>query len=434
MSQTTFTIDHLGPCRHTNPISRQQQITYQTDDIRLPLIATLPADGKDIGRETFEIAGPREKLFFKPGKVRAAIVTCGGLCPGFNAVIRELVMQLWYVYRCQNIIGIRYGYQGLAATASQEPVSLTPDIVSRIKAQGGTILGSSRGTPPSTEIVDSLERLDVNMLFIIGGDGTMRGGTAIWKEVKRRKKAISIVGIPKTIDNDIPFVRPTFGFSTAVEKAANVINAAEIEAQGMPHGVGLVKLMGRNAGFIAATATVASGNANLCLIPELPFDLKGKGGVLDIIAKRLQLKDNIVIVVAEGAGQNFVANTVQQTDASGNPKLGDIGIFLKHEIKQYMKKAGMTVSMKYFDPSYLIRATGPNATDQLYCDRLARAATHAAMAGKTGMLIGNWYDILTHIPFQALENRARKVNIDGELWFSVRESTGQPQYFKAMDN
>ncbi len=428
MSQPTFIIDHLGICKFSNPISEQQEIAYQTDDKRLPLIATQCQNIKNIGTETLELAGPREKLFFQPEHVRAAIVTCGGLCPGFNAVIRELVMQLWHVYKCEDTIGIRYGYQGLAKEGAMEPMKLTPDIVSGIKALGGTMLGSSRGTPSSSEIVDSLERLGINMLFVIGGDGTMRGGNAIWREVKRRKKLISVIGIPKTIDNDIPFVRRTFGFSTAVEKASDVINAAEIEAKGMPHGVGLVKLMGRDAGFIAATASVASGNANLCLIPELPFELKGKSGILDLIEKRLRVKDHAVIVIAEGAGQNFVSQTVNGTDASGNPKLGDIGSFLKKEIKQHLTNCGIPVSMKYFDPSYLIRATGPNASDQLYCGRLARAATHAAMAGKTGMLIGHWYDMLTHIPFRALENQSRRINIDGELWFSVRENTGQPQY------
>ncbi len=433
MSKTTFTIDHLGSCKYPNSISKQQKISYQTDDKRLPLIATQCEKTRDIETETFELAGPREKLFFQPKHVHAAIVTCGGLCPGFNAVIRELVMQLWYVYQCQNIMGIRYGYQGLAMKGAMEPVVLTPDFVSNIQSQGGTILGSSRGTPPSKEIVDSLERLGINMLFIIGGDGTMRGGTSIWKEIKQRKKAISIIGIPKTIDNDIPFVRRTFGFSTAVEKAADVINAAEIEAKGMLNGIGLVKLMGRDAGFIAATASIASGNANICLIPELPFNLKGEGGIFDLIEKRLSVKDHVVIVVAEGAGQNFVSRAINETDASGNIKLGDIGLFLKKELKQHLTNYGIQVSMKYFDPSYMIRATSPNSSDQLYCSRLARAAAHAAMSGKTGMLIGHWYDLLTHVPFHTLENQSRKINIDGELWFSVRESTGQPQYFGSQN-
>ncbi len=433
MPKNTFTIDQLGVCQYPNPISEQQQIVYQTDKKRLPLTAPQNIDKKNFDVETFELAGPREKLFFQPKKIRAAIVTCGGLCPGFNAVIRELVMQLWHVYQCHHIKGIRYGYQGLAKEGALKPKTLTPSLVSGIKPLGGTILGSSRGTPPSTEIVDSLERMGINMLFIIGGDGTMRGGTAIWKEIKRRNKAISVIGIPKTIDNDIPYVRRTFGFSTAVEKAAAAINAAEIEAKGMPHGVGLVKLMGRDAGFIAATASVASGNANLCLIPELPFDLKGKGGVLDLIEKRLRVKNHVVVVVAEGAGKKFVSHTVNETDASGNKKLGDIGLFIKKELKQHMAHCGIPISMKYIDPSYLIRATGPNASDQLYCGQLARAATHAAMAGKTGMLVGHWYNLVTHVPFQALENQNRRINIDGELWFSVRENTGQPQYLMAQN-
>lgn len=426
-----FQIEQLGECRVSSPLRDVLDFQYRQDCDRLLFqpevdLCGMPVDTMpDVEQQaTFEVAGPREHLFFEPTQVRAAIVTCGGLCPGLNAVIRGLVMQLWHVYGCTETLGIRYGYHGLGK-AGREPIHLTPELVSKIKGHGGTLLGSSRGTPPTPELVDTLVAKGINMLFVIGGDGTMRGAYALWEEVKRRQLPIAVVGVPKTIDNDIPYVRRTFGFDTAVAEAVKAINVAEIEAKGMPNGIGLVKLMGRHAGFIAATATVASGNANVCLLPEVPFALAGEQGLLALIKRRLYERDHAVIVVAEGAGQELVA--AGGADASGNQKLGDIGVYLKRQIELYLNDQNMPYGIKYIEPSYLIRSAPPNASDQLYCDQLARAAVHAAMAGKGGMLIGNWNGRLTHVPMNALQGQDKRVNPCGELWFSVRENTGQPQ-------
>lgn len=420
-----FSISNLGPCTVSSPMNHLENVTFINDSQTLLYHPHFVDESLDESQSSFELAGPRKHIYFQPQKTRAAIVTCGGLCPGLNAVIRGLVMGLWYTYGCEDIIGIRYGYQGFGDNA-RTPVTLTPDLVSRIRQNGGTMLGSSRGTPPVEQIVDRLVELGVTQFFTIGGDGTMRGATAIQEEIERRGLKIAVVGIPKTIDNDIPFVRRSFGFETAVSEGAKAINSAETEAQGVNNGIGLVKLMGRHAGFITATATIASGNVNFCLIPEVDFRLGGEGGLLERLEERLKQRHHAVIVVAEGAGQRYFDESSLPTDASGNRKLGDIGILMKERILAYFAERNIKVSLKYIDPSYLIRALSPNATDQLYADRLARNAVHAAMAGKTGMLVGQWHGQVTHVPMSALKGRSSNVKRDGELWLNVRENTGQP--------
>ncbi len=419
-----FTIHQLQPVDRPTPLHRYGNVTYISDEERLLFDPHLPGNPA-FADASFEVAGPRKQIHFDPATTRVGIVTCGGLCPGLNAVIRGLVMELWYAYECCDIKGIRHGYQGLRQDAPA-PIDLTPELVSGIRADGGTWLGSSRGSPSVSEMVDRLVEWGIDLFFTIGGDGTMRGAHLINEEIRRRGLDMAVVGIPKTIDNDIPFVRRSFGFETAVSEAAKAINAAEVEAKGVPYGIGLVKLMGRYAGFIAATATIASGNANFCLIPEIPFSLEGEGGLFDLVGKQLEKKHHVVIVVAEGAGQEFFDQETLEKDASGNPKLGDIGVLLKQKLGEHFQQHPLPVSIKYIDPSYLIRALGPNSTDQLYADRLARNAVHAGMAGKTGMLIGQWHGQLTHVPMHALHKRHSNVRQDGELWFNVRENTGQP--------
>lgn len=430
MTSSQFEIEQLGSASHPNPIGQIGEFNYVSEEERLllnPHYSALNECVEDqILPDGFELAGPRKDIYFQPEKVRAAIVTCGGLCPGLNAVIRGLVLQLWFSYHCKEILGIRFGYQGLG-NQGLEPLKLTPNDVSDIHSKGGTMLGSSRGTPPTSEIVDNLERMGVNMLFTIGGDGTMRGAGAIWEEVQKRGLDISIIGIPKTIDNDIPFVRRTFGFDTAVSIATESINAAQIEAWGAPNGIGIVKLMGRYSGYIAASASLSSGHANFCMIPEVPFSLEGPGGLFELIENRIQGRGDAVIVLAEGAGQYYFEEPDRETDASGNKKLGDIGAYVRDRLKAHFKSKNQNASIKYIDPSYLIRSAPANATDQLYCQRLARNAVHAAMAGKGGLLIGFWHGQMTHVPIRALHGHSRQVNPKGELWFNILESTGQPR-------
>lgn len=423
-----FAVEALGPCRRVNPMIRQGNVNYVEDRQRLMYdpherLGERPpvADAHN----SFELAGPRRQIYFEPTEVRVGVVTCGGLAPGLNAVIRGIVMQLWYLYGCRDIVGIRYGFQGLAPDG-ERPMALTPEGVNRIRSEGGTCLGSSRGTPATGELVDSLVRNRIDILFTIGGDGTMRGAAAIHGEARRRGLELAIVGVPKTIDNDIPYVFETFGFETAVEEATKAINRAQVEAEGVPYGIGLVKLMGRHAGFIAMAATLASGQANFCLIPEVSFGLEGPGGLFELVEERLRRRRHAVIAVAEGAGQNLMEESGSGHDASGNRKLSDIGLYLKDQLLNRFAGGPLPVTLKYIDPSYLIRAAPPIPADQRYCDLLARNAVHAAMAGKVGMMVGMWHGCMTHVPIRALEGEERRANPDGETWFNVRENTGQP--------
>lgn len=374
---------------------------------------------------TFERAGPRERIYFDPGRTRVAVVTCGGLCPGLNDVIRALVMELYYGYGVRDILGIRYGYSGLATDAACPPMPLTPEVVEDIHQEGGTILGTSRGHPAVPDLVDRLEELGIQILYTCGGDGTLRGAGEIHREIARRGLEIAVVGIPKTIDNDIPLVYRSFGFESAVQQATAILSSAHYEARGVLGGVGLVKLMGRHAGFIAAYAACASGDVNYCLVPEIPFALRGEGGFLEHLRDRLRRRRHAVVVVAEGAGQHLIGDTGER-DASGNLKFNDVGLFLQREIAGAFAGWGETVNIKYFDPSYAIRGIRANSGDSIFCSNLARNAVHAGMAGKTGILIGFWHGVFTHVPLGAIQGRTKQIHPRQNLWLSVLANTGQP--------
>lgn len=376
----------------------------------------------------FEKAGPREKIYFDPSKTKCAIVTCGGICPGINDVIRAIVMEATYNYRIRSIVGIRNGLRGFIPEYGYDLVDLTPENVNNIHHLGGTILGSSRGPQKAEEIVDSLERLNINILFVIGGDGTMRAAQAIVKEVTRRNRKIAVIGVPKTIDNDINFITRSFGFDTAVEKATEAIQCAHVEATGMDKGIGLVKLMGREAGFIAAQATLAMQEVNFLLVPEDPFTLDGEHGLLKALERRLKLRDHAVIVCAEGAGQDLMAADTRR-DASGNPKLGDICGLLQKSIKKHFKKVGLECNIKFIDPSYIIRSVPANAADRVYCGFLGQQAVHAAMSGKTGMVITHLKSCMVHLPLELVTSKRRTLNTSSDYWGTVMESTGQEDYF-----
>lgn len=414
-------VPNLGTCKTDNPALLEGRRGAVHDTLRIAIDPTV-ARGRTIINEGFELAGPREKIFFTPAKTKVAIVTCGGICPGINAVVRALVLQLFDRYGVRSVQGVRYGYQGLSQATPSSFLALSPENVSEIHFLGGTILGTSRGTPETTDIVDRLAREKIDILFSIGGDGTMRGATAIWQEVSKRKLNISVIGIPKTIDNDIPWVKRSFGFETAVEKACDAIESAYTESVSVRGGIGLVKLMGRHAGFIAANAVLANGMTDICLVPEVPFTM---AAFSKNVAALLDAKGHAVIVAAEGSGQNLMPNTDDRRDESGNRKLGNIGEFLRKGIEQHVTKLGHRVGIKYIDPSYIIRSSKANANDQLYCARLAQNAVHAAMAGKTGMLVGYWHGRMTHVPLTALAGEKVGINPHGELWRNVRESTGQ---------
>jgi len=428
-------VSTLGPCQHQSPLVRSLLTgegvgTYVPDDMRV-LYEPRFRLGEEVNTLSFERAGARENLFFDPAKTRAAIVTCGGLCPGINNIIRSLVLELTQNYGLSDILGIRYGYQGLNPDEGRPPVELTTERVEGIHHQGGTILGTSRGHQDPQTTVDFLVTRKIDILFCVGGDGTQRGAHQIATEIARRGLSIAIVGIPKTIDNDIKFCFRTFGFYSAVAEAETVIDRAHVEAKGVLNGIGLVKLMGRQAGFIAAAATLASGEANFTLIPEVPFELEGPNGFLSALQRRLAAREHAVVVVAEGAGQNLLSNHPDDCDASGNRKLGDIGLFLKQKIVEHFAAEQMPARVKYLDPSYHIRSVPANAADSLLCEQLARNAAHAALAGKTDLLIGLWHNHLVHVPLEISTGVKKQLSTEGELWTSVLALTGQEKWKQA---
>lgn len=379
---------------------------------------------------TVELAGPREKIYFDPSKVKAAIVTCGGLCPGINDVIRSVVMQLHYRYGVKNIAGIKYGFQGFIPKYGHDVMELTPELIKDIHTLGGSILASSRGGQDIEELVDSICQMNINLLFCIGGDGTMKGAEAITEEITNRNLNISVIGIPKTIDNDLNLIDKTFGFDTAISEAVKVIRCAHVEAKGAPMGIGLVKIMGRQSGHIAVSATLAQNDVNVVLIPEVPFDLDGEKGFLKVLESRLKNSDHAVILVAEGAGQELYTETGPvETDASGNARLHDVGLLLKDRIEEYFKKIKMEINLKYIDPSYTIRSVPANASDSLYCAILGQYAVHAGMAGKTGMVVGLFNNEYVHLPINTVTVR-KKVDPNGNMWMRALEATGQPSSMK----
>jgi 6-phosphofructokinase 1 len=375
---------------------------------------------------SFEKAGPRENIFFEPAKTKVAIVTCGGLCPGLNNVIRSLVNELYYRYGISRVLGIQYGYEGLVPKYNHPVIELTAAMVSNIHLSGGTFLGSSRGNQDVEKMVDTLEIMNINVLFCIGGDGTLRGAHAIHEEINKRKLKISIAGIPKTIDNDIDLIQKSFGFETAFSIANDIIRNAHNEASGAYNGIAIVKLMGRDSGFIAANAVLSVQEVNFVLIPEITFDLYGQRGFLKVLKNRIEERHHAIIVVAEGAGQDFFESADNEKDASGNIKHKDIGIYLRDKIGEEYKNKGFPHSIKYIDPSYIIRSAPANANDSKFCNLLAQNAVHAALAGKTDFVVGFWNNQFTLMPIQMVVAKRKKIDIEGELWWNVLEATGQP--------
>lgn len=418
-----FSISKLGECRIPSPMTDGHRVS-DTDHVLfhndLATIESYLRSGS--APPALEKAGPREAIYFDPSKLKCGIVTCGGLCPGLNDVIRAIVMSLFHHYGVQTVFGFTYGYEGLSPAYRHTPMELTPKSVARIHEQGGTILGSSRGPQDVSEMVDTLERMNVGILFTIGGDGTLRGAQAIAEEVGKRGLKIAVIGVPKTIDNDISCVQRSFGFETAVTEAGQAIVSAHTEALGARNGVGLVKLMGRESGFIAAFAALAYNDVNYCLVPEVSFTVEG---FLSVLEERLERKGHAVIVVGEGAGQDLLQAT-QERDASGNVRFGDIGLFLRDRIVAHFKGLKKELNLKYIDPSYTIRSVPANAHDSAFCLLLGHNAVHAGMSGRTGMLVGDWGGEFTHVPIPLAVARRKKIDPSGRLWSTVLASTGQP--------
>ena len=421
-SKPDFAVANLGPCSIASPmrnfpfVGNEDRVLYHDELAEIKAFL-------DAGQEppAFELAGPREKIYFDPAQLKCGIVTCGGLCPGLNNVIRSIVLSLNHLYGVKSVFGFQFGYEGLVPKYGHSPLELTPESVSHIHEMGGTVLGSSRGNQDISQIVDTLERLQIGIIFSLGGDGTLRGAHAIAGEVKRRGLKISVIGVPKTIDNDVSYIQSSFGFETAVAEARRATHAAHVEATGARNGIGLVKLMGRDSGFIAGYAALADTNVNFCLIPEVRFAL---ASFMRELHERLKLRGHAMIVTAEGAGQDLMQAT-NERDASGNVRYGDIGIFLRDRIQEYFKQVGMEINLKYIDPSYMIRSLPANARDAAFCLLLGQCAVHAGLAGRTDMVTGYWRNNFTHVPISLAVSSRKTVDPNGFLWSSVLAATGQ---------
>ncbi len=419
-----FSIARHGECRIASPMSG---VRFVSDAERVLYASTLNGhqrfrtpDGEPLSMER---AGPRQRLYFDPSALSCGIVTCGGLCPGLNDVIRAIVLSLFHHYGVRKVYGFRFGFEGLVARHGHPVLELTPDTVNRIHEFGGSVLGASRGPQDPAEIVERLVQLGIGILFTIGGDGTLRGAHAIVEAAAARGVRISVIGVPKTIDNDVSCVQRTFGFETAVTEARRATYAANSEAEAARNGIGLVKLMGRNSGFIAAYTVLSDGQVNFCLVPEVPFSLES---FLNELSGRLARRGHAVVVVAEGAGQELMP-AHEERDASGNLRHGDIGAFLRDTIARHFRESGTPISLKYIDPSYAIRSVPANAHDSAFCLLLGHHAVHAGMAGRTDMLVGFWNHRFTHVPIAAAVSTRKQIDPDGSLWSGVLASTGQPR-------
>ncbi len=417
----------LGECRFDSPLGGGKQY-FVSDETRVRLEDTLGPGATSPENLTLEKAGPRSRIFFDAPATTVALVTCGGLSPGLNNVIRSAYYELTHNYGVHRVLGIRQGYRGLNPKEGAPPIELTSDFVHDIHNLGGTVLGSSRGGQDPAVMVDFLESEGIDVLLCLGGDGTQRGAHALAEEVAKRGLRKSVVGIPKTIDNDIPYVWMSFGFATAAEIAQEVVRGAHVEAVGAPNGIGLVKVMGRNAGFIAAGAALASQEANFVLVPEVPFPLEGEDGLLTALEERLRDRGHAVVIVAEGAGQHLFEKKEEVRDASGNIRHEDIGVFLGERIRAHLGERGIEFNLRYIDPSYAIRSVPANAWDRILSDRMARMGVHAAMAGKTDVLIGFHHESLVHVPIGTAVAERRHMDTDSDMWQAVLGCTGQPQW------
>jgi len=428
-----FTIEELGKATIESPLIMSKILgdkiaNYVTDDQYVRLDTNVvPGPQHPIKKNhVLERAGPREHIYFTPAHVHAGIVSCGGLCPGINDVIRAIVRCLWHRYGVTRISGIRYGYRGFLPESQYGVKQLDPDTVDDIHKLGGTFLGSARGGGREViKIVDTMEKLNLNMLFTIGGDGTQRGTMDIAEEIDKRRLKIALIGIPKTVDNDFALIDRSFGFNTAVSKAVEVVAAAHMEAASSINGIGLVKVMGRDSGFIAAHTALASHEVNFVLIPEVPFNLEGYNGFLHYLEERLKKRKHAVIIVAEGAMQDLLLKE-KKTDAGGNIKMADVGTYLRDRIVKHFEEKEIEISLKYIDPSYAIRSAPANPDDSIYCERLGNAAAHAAMTGKTKLIIGLVNNEFVHLPINMVITHRNKVDPESSLWRDTLDATHQP--------
>lgn len=390
------------------------------------------------------------------------IVTCGGLCPGLNNVIREIVYSLHRQYGCTSVFGIRGGYHGfvdeenppflllpldsdaqhyqnteghVALTINGVEKTLEALSVMQIHHEGGTVIASARGGHDTQAICTFLAVNNIQQLYVVGGDGTQRGALKIANAAKQLNLDCTVAGIPKTIDNDVAYLDRSFGFESAVEQAVQAVRAATVEARcNKPNGIGVVKLMGRSAGFIASQAALSAGDVDLCLVPECPLVLQGPTGCLPHLHRCVKEKGYGVVVVAEGAGEDVLGKSAEM-DAGGNRKLPPIGEFMKTQINSYFKEQGDAATVKYIDPSYMVRSGPANAADSMLCLRLAQNAVHGSMSGMTGFITGVVHNRIVYLPMDMVVAKSpTSMNPFGHTWERVLSYTLQPSTRVRVDH
>ena len=417
---------NAGGCRYTNPdgtCSVQEEDSTLSAHVRL--LPELPASWA-------VRAGPRDTIYFDPSAITAGIVTVGGLCPGVNHILQALVVALT-AYGVRDIRGIRYGLRGFFET-DYPPVPLSVESVDQIHLNGGTVLGTSRGGSNVPRIVDAIQLMKLDQVYLVGGNGGNAAADAIHRECKARGYPCAVVGLPKSIDNDILLIDSCFGFSTATNEAQRAIMAASVEARSAHNGIGLVKLMGRSSGFLAAQASVGAGVVDVCLLPEVTFDLQQ---VLSYVFDVLKRRGHAVIVVAEGAAQDTMRAELQasglevpdERDPSGNPLLLDVGKWLRDKLKAAAHERQTQIDLKYLSPAYMIRSVVADSGDAVYCRMLGHSAVHGAMAGFSGITAGVCSKHYVLLPSHEVVRTTRRLDPRGRLYRMMRAALGQPDFF-----
>jgi 6-phosphofructokinase 1 len=352
-------------------------------------------------------------------KNRIAILTGGGDCPGINAVIRAVTKKAILEYGME-VIGVQDGYHGVISNRYKK---LEYADVSGILTLGGTILGTSKTANPyryavkkgdklvfkdmSETAVENIKNLDIRCLVCIGGDGTLNIAYRLFKD------GIPIVGIPKTIDNDLLGTDITFGFDSAVFIATEGIDRIHTTAQSH-HRVMIVEVMGHNAGWIALHSGIAGGG-DIILIPEIPFDL-------DIIADKVRERNRIgkrfsIVVVAEGAkpkGGDVVIQRIVK-ESSDPIRLGGIGFVIGAQIEKMTGIETRTVVM-----GHLQRGGTPTPFDRVLATRLGTRAVDMIENKKFGYMVGIKGDSLVEVSLEEVAKGLKLVPLDHPLLEAAR--------------
>ncbi len=320
-------------------------------------------------------------------KKMVAILTGGGDCPGINPVIRAIVRKA--LKEDYEVVGIKNGWKGLI---EKDILALDIDSVSGILPKGGTILGTSRTNPYKNEedvqrVKENFQSLKINALIAIGGEDTLRVAYKLYKE------GLNIVGIPKTIDNDLSATDKTFGFDTAVNIATEAIDRIHTTAESH-HRVMVVEVMGRHSGWIGLEAGIAGG-ADAILLPEFPVDIEE---ICNLIKRRHDRgKTFSIVVVAEGAKFKKGKEALQEKklDAFGHVRLGGIGQILGKKIEQ---RTGFETRVTVL--GHIQRGGIPTAYDRVLGTRYGVKAMELVMEGKFGQMASLQGNKIVSVPLE----------------------------------